>query len=66
MNTGRIRDLMEVKKISSYQLAQKVGVPKSTIYRVLNGEIPDPRVSIVLGIAESLDVTIDEIVKRKE
>lgn len=53
---------MYEKGIKAAQIAKETGVPNSTISRIVNGEIPDPRVSLAAGIAKVLEVQIEEII----
>ena len=62
MNIQKIEELMYEKGIKAAQIAKETGVPNSTISRIVNGEIPDPRVSLAAGIAKVLEVQIEEII----
>ena len=60
MTTGqRIRNRRKEIGMSADELADKIGVNRSTIFRYENGDIEKLPLSNLQPIAESLDVTVD-------
>lgn len=58
MKTGqRIKEIREAKKITATELAQKLGVHHSTIYRYEKGDIEKVPTNILEDIAKELKVT---------
>ncbi len=55
---GRLRHLMEINKINGKELASKVGVNHSQIYRYLSGE-REPSVNQAIALAATLDSSLD-------
>lgn len=49
------------KKMSQYTLAQTVGVPDSTIYRLERGEFKLPKPDTLQKIARALDIEFEEL-----
>ena len=61
---NRIKDLLEVKKMSQRELAKKVGTTEQTISRYINNKrIPD--VIICDNIARALGTTVDFILGKE-
>lgn len=42
-------------------LARKLGIPTNKITRILNGDVTDPKTSTLLQIANSFDITIEQL-----
>ena len=61
MSLEKIKIIMKQKGYTAETLAQKCGVPKSTIDKITCGVTPDPRYETVKAIANGLDLTIDEL-----
>lgn len=58
MTTGElIKKLRKERGINAETLAEKIGVHPATIYRYENGEITKVPASVLLLIAEALDVS---------
>lgn len=45
-------------------LASSAGVSLPTLYRIVGGLTPDPKVSTLKAIADSLDVTVDRLIRK--
>jgi DNA-binding XRE family transcriptional regulator len=59
-----LRKVRRYREIGQVELADKVGVSVATLALIEQGR-RDPKLSIVLKIAEVLGVTIDELTGRK-
>ena len=42
-------------------VAEKSGVPKNTVAKIMSGITPDPRLSTLKSIAYALDLTLDDL-----
>lgn len=62
MNIEFVLELMKDKGINAYGLSRITGLPRSTISKLLNNLIGDPRISTVKKIAQALEVTIEKLV----
>lgn len=62
MEILRLKELMAQKGMSREELANKVGVSKTTISNI-NSEKNIPTIALLLQIAEALDVDIREMFK---
>lgn len=60
----RIERIAARKRMSLEALAAASGVGLNTLYRVIGGQTPDPRVSTVSALADALGVTIDRLMQR--
>lgn len=49
------------KPISANELSKRTGVPQSTITRILNGDVKDPRQKQVQRLADFLKVSVSEL-----
>ena len=58
ISMNNIRDLKE-------KLAVEAGVSYNTIIKIERGEIKNPRIETVIKLAEVLEVSIDDLVGRK-
>ena len=58
-------DLLNEKQISAYGLAKKCRVSQTTIYQISQGktEFINSSVGLAIKIADSLDMTVEEIAK---
>ncbi|MFF2154084.1 helix-turn-helix domain-containing protein [Paenibacillus chitinolyticus] len=54
-----IKGLMKEQGLTQYKLAQRAGIPHSTMSTLLNGSIKNPSADMVARIAEVLQVTTD-------
>lgn len=57
-----LKKIMKLRNISDSTLAKLIGVPQSTIHRLLNGSTADPRASTMVSIAKVLDVNIETLI----
>jgi transcriptional regulator with XRE-family HTH domain len=53
--------MVKGKPISANELSTRTGVPQSTITRILNGDVKDPRAKQVQRLADYLKVSIAEL-----
>lgn len=60
MNTKLIKTLMDKSELSRHQLAQKVGVNHSVIYRIYSGKTTEIKLSTAFKLADALGVDINE------
>jgi transcriptional regulator with XRE-family HTH domain len=51
----------KAQKLSQYTLAQRAGVPDSTIYRLERGEFKLPKPDTIQRIARALDVEFEDL-----
>lgn len=61
-----IRCIRERKGMTLTELADKVGVAKSTIHRLENGICEHTSLTTFINIAETLKVSLDELTKKHE
>lgn len=57
-----LKRLREAKGISLNMLAYENDLNKSTLSRIENGKV-DPKLTTIYKIAQSLEITIDELIK---
>ncbi len=50
---------------SQEKLAQKAGIPFSTLTKIESGNTPNPSIDTVVKIADALEVGLDELMGRK-
>lgn len=56
---ARIKELKKQKGMSNDDLAEKSGIPKSTLTKILGSKTKDPQISNIIKIAKVLDTTAD-------
>lgn len=61
MNGENIKEIRELKGISRKQLADKVGITESAIFRYETNQ-REPRFSILCKMSETLEVPVDKII----
>ena len=61
----RIRELRKKKKISQETLARLAGVSLNTIVKIESGESRHPTIQTIAGIAEVLEISLDELIKKE-
>ncbi len=61
MNTERIKELMEAKKINNKQLADKIGVTDSQVGYIIRG-LKLPSIITAVRMARCLGCTVDELI----
>lgn len=67
MNVGtRIKELRKSKGISADDLAPKIGISRSTLFRYENGETDKIPSTVLLNIASALGVTLDFLLGNEE
>lgn len=64
MNTfgSNLKDLMNAKKVSNYQLSKMSGIAKGYITELENGVKDNPSMKIVCKICKVLEVTPNELI----
>jgi transcriptional regulator with XRE-family HTH domain len=53
------------KRIRLDDLAASAGISVPTLYRIVGGQTPDPKVSTLKAIADALDVTVDRLIRKR-
>ena len=61
----KIRELRKKKKISQETLARLAGVSLNTIVKIESGESRHPAIKTMAGIAEALEISLDELIKKE-
>lgn len=66
MNTKKIKELMDNAELTRHQIAQKVGVNHSVIYKIYNGSTKEIKISTAFKLADALGVDINEFREDEE
>lgn len=61
-----LRQLMSCSGLSANALAKHLDLPPPTVNRLITGEVQDPRLSTLTGIANYFGVSLDQLVGRLE
>lgn len=61
MILSKMQALKDETKMSYQDIADKSGVPISTVKRIFSGRTPDPGVTTVIAIVEAMGGTADDI-----
>lgn len=56
-----VRMLREKEHLSIRELAEKVGVGHSDLFRIENGSTRNPSIYLIRKIAQTFDLTVDEL-----
>lgn len=56
-----IRFLMDQVGLNETQLAKKIGLPQSTVFKLMSGMTGNPGIQTILPIAQYLEVSIDSL-----
>lgn len=58
-----LRKILESRKMSANELAKKSGVPKSTVYNAVNGDVDGSKIRVehAIKFAEILGVSVEEL-----
>lgn len=56
----RIIELCEENKITTYALAMKCGIDKSTIYSIMGEKSKSPEVATIKKICDGLEITLGQ------
>lgn len=56
-----IKEKREKKGISKIELAKKIDINKSSMYRIENGEFKKPSIEILLSLSNELDIPFDKL-----
>lgn len=62
----KIKELRAELKISQDQLAKKANVPFSTLVKIEAGYTPNPSMETLIKIADAFNISIDELIGRKQ
>ena len=54
----RLKELLEEKGMTQYQLFLKSGVPKSTIHNVIHGNYPSVKIRIIHEMCQGLGISL--------
>lgn len=65
MISEKLKKILEEKKITQAELAEKVGISQAYASYLLNG-FKQPSVELLKRIADFLNVSLDELVRREE
>ena len=59
--------ILESRKMSANELAKRSGVPKSTVYNAVNGDVDGSKIRVehAIKFAEILGVSVEELYGRK-
>ena len=66
MINENLKKICEEKDISAYHLAKITQLPISVVAKIIRDEVKNPRLDTIIKIADALDVTLDELVGRRE
>jgi transcriptional regulator with XRE-family HTH domain len=58
----RLRERRRLLGLTQEETARKAGVPLNSVARIERGEVRDPHLSMLSGIAEALDMSISELI----
>ena len=58
----RIKNLKKKQNLKNDELAEKAGIPKGTLNKILGNETKDPQISNIIKIAQALNVSADYLV----
>jgi transcriptional regulator with XRE-family HTH domain len=61
MSGFRLKEIRDILGISRYRLSRLSGVNESTIQMIENSEDPNPTFKVMCKIADSLEVSLDEL-----
>src|SRR5579862_3131617 len=59
--TANLHRLMQNSGISEAELARRSNVPQPTLHKILSGKTDDPRASTLKALANTFDISIDEL-----
>lgn len=62
MINNKLKELKEVKKMSTNEISKKSGIPPSTISRILSGQTESASFDNICGIVIALGGSIDELI----
>ena len=60
-----IKKYREKLGLSQDQLARKANIPYSTYVKIESGYTPNPSIQTVVNIAEALNISTDDLTKKK-
>lgn len=58
----KINQLLKIRNIKAYILAEKIETDPSNLYRIIRNENTNPTIKIVKKIADAFEVSVDELV----
>jgi transcriptional regulator with XRE-family HTH domain len=53
-------------RLTQVQLADRIGISKTSLSQIESGETPNPRMSTLIALADALQVTMDYLAGRKD
>lgn len=59
----RLRELLEERKMTQYQLFMKTGVPRSTIGNIVNCSYDSVKLRVIHELCQGLSISIPEFFK---
>ena len=62
MYSERLKSMKQRKNISASEIANKSGIPESTVSRILNGQTENPTFVSIVAIVKAMDGSLDELV----
>lgn len=58
----KINQLLKLRNMKAYILAEKIETDPSNLYRIIRNENTNPTIRIVKKIADALEVSVDELI----
>lgn len=58
----KINQLLKIRNMKAYILAEKIETDPSNLYRIIRNENTNPTIKIVKKIADAFEVSVDELV----
>lgn len=62
MYSEQLKAMKQRKNISASEIAQKSGIPESTVSRILNGQTENPTFVTIVAIVKAMGGSLDELV----
>lgn len=60
----QVQSCTENKDVSTRELERQAGLKRGSIQNILDGKSSNPRIEIVMAIAEALNCTVDELLNK--
>lgn len=57
-----LRRMLENRRMSAGELAEMIGVPRQSVYSLINGNAKEPKLSRALAIAKALGVPLQDMI----
>ena len=58
----KINQLLKLRNMKAYILAEKIETDPSNLYRIIRNENTNPTIKIVKKIADAFEVSVDELI----